>query len=120
MINETLTYDEMLKLGEKDFKKHMRTRDSSDREKLLEEMINHEERTHNFRKVLGCQPLLRDDYLVIDVFYKKTSAHLVELFEKIKDIFIKAGKEPVDLVKDAISIKAGADYCNHLNKIPLH
>lgn len=42
--NENLTYDRMLKLDEKEFQQWFLLRNGTNREKLLSEMIDHEER----------------------------------------------------------------------------
>ena len=81
--NGNPTYDQMLKMNEEDFKKWLTLRNETDREKLLIEMIDHEERTGSFRKT--AKKISGSEQAILDVF-------------------------DIDLVEHAIFAKAASDH----------
>lgn len=109
MIARGITYDEMLKLDEKDFQNLLCVRNEYNREKLLEEMIKHEEGTGSFRKTAK-EEVSGGEQALLDVFDGKKSTKIVETFEKVKKVLTEGKKEGIDLVEHAIFAKAASDY----------
>jgi hypothetical protein len=104
-----LTYDEMLKLDEKEFQQWLLIRNETDREKLLAEMIDHEERTGSFRKTAK-KEITVSEQAALDVFDVNKSARMVRLFGKVKSSLTEDEKEGVDLVEHVIFAKAASDH----------
>jgi|SRR3989344_2833930 len=102
------TYDEMLKLSEKEFKQVLLIRNETEREKLLAEMIDHEERTGSFRKTARGE-ITGAQQAVLNVFDRQKSAAIVETFGKVKEVLMEDGEKETDLVEDAIFAKAASD-----------
>ena len=109
MIAKGITYDEMLKLGDEDFKNLISLREECNRAKLLEEMVDHEERTGSFRKTAR-KEISGPEQAVLDVFYKDKSTKTVELFDKVKNTIAENDKAGIDLVQEAIYAKAASDH----------
>ena len=107
------TYDEILKLDEDEFKAWLFVMANSDHEKdTLEQMIDHEERTHSFEKTK------REDASVftkaiLDVFRRERSKEIVDLLKRVDESYRKGKHEEgecVDIVKQALWAKANSDY----------
>jgi len=107
--NGNPTYDQMLKMNEEDFKKWLTLRNETDREKLLAEMIDHEERTGSFRKTAK-KEISGSEQAVLDVFDIDKSARIVRTFGKVKNALTEGEKEGIDLVEHAIFAKAASDH----------
>lgn len=114
--NENPTYDQMLKMNEEDFKKSLILRSETDRVKLLEEMIDHEERTGSFRKTAK-EEISGSGQAVLDVFDRDKSSRIARTFEKVKEVLTESEKEDIDLVEDAIFAKAASDHVGLGDKI---
>ena len=106
--NGNPTYDQMLKMNEEDFKKWLTLRNETDREKLLIEMIDHEERTGSFRKT--AKKISGSEQAILDVFDIDKSARIVRTFGKVKSALTEGEKEGIDLVEHAIFAKAASDH----------
>ena len=106
--NGNPTYDLMLKLVEKEFQQWLLIRNETDREKLLAEMIDHEERTGSFRKTAK-KEMTGAEQAVLDVFDIDKSARIVRTFGNVKKALTEGEKEGVDLVEHAIFAKAASD-----------
>ena len=106
--NENLTYDQMLKLDEKEFQQWLLLRNETDREKLLSEMIDHEERTGSFRKTAK-KEITGAEQAIFDVFDIDKSARIVRTFGKVKEALTEGEKEGIDLAETAIFAKAASD-----------
>lgn len=106
--NENPTYDQMLKLDEKEFQQWLLIRNETDREKLLLEMIDHEEKTGSFRKSAK-KEITGAGRALLDVFDIDKSARIVRTFGEVKEALTEGGKEGIDLVEDAIFAKAATD-----------
>lgn len=107
--NGNPTYDQMLKMNEEDFKKWLTLRNETDRERLLAEMIDHEERTGSFRKTAK-KEVSGPEQAVLDVFDIDKSARIVRTFGKVKEVLTENEKEGIDLVEHAIFAKAASDH----------
>lgn len=107
--NKNPTYDEMLKLDEKEFQQWLLIRNETDREKLLSEMIDHEERTGSFRKTAK-KEITGAEQSILDVFDINKSARIVRTFGKVKDALTEGEKEGIDLAEHAIFAKAASDH----------
>ncbi len=107
--NGNPTYDQMLKMSEEDHKKWLILRVETDREKLLSEMIDHEERTRSFRKTAK-KEISGPEQAVLDVFDIDKSARIVRTFGKIREVLTENEKEGIDLVEHAIFAKAASDH----------
>ena len=97
------TYDEMLKLSEKEFQQWLLIRNETDREKLLAEMIDHEERTGSFSKTAK-KEITKQEQLVLDVFNREKSREVIKWLEKLK------GFTGYNAVQEAIFAKASSDH----------
>lgn len=106
--NRNPTYDQMLKLDEKEFQQWLLIRNETDREKLLSEMIDHEERTGSFRKTTQGE-ITGAQQAVLNVFDKQKSAEIVKTFGEVKKVLMEDEEEETDLVEDAIFAKAVSD-----------
>lgn len=114
--NENPTYDQMLKLDEKEFQQWLLIRNETDREKLLAEMIDHEERTGSFRKTAK-KEITGAEQAVLDVFDIDKSARIVRTFGNVKKVLTDGEKEGIDLVESAIFAKAASDIVGLGEKI---
>lgn len=103
------TYDEMLKLNEKEFQQWLLIRNETDRKNLLMEMIDHEERTGSFRKTARGE-ITGAQQAVLNVFDRQKSAEIVKTFGEVKKVLMEDGGKETDLVKDAIFAKAASDH----------
>ena len=106
--NGNPTYDQMLKLDEKEFQQWLLLRNETDREKLLLDMIDHEERTGSFRKTAK-KEITGAEQAVLDVFDIDKSARIVRTFGNVKKVLTEGEKEGIDLVEHAIFAKAASD-----------
>ncbi len=116
MIAKGITYDEMLELDEEDFKNLLAIRDEYSRVKLLEEMIEHEERTCSFRKTAAGKEVSGSAQAILDVFDKQKSPHIVQAFGTLKSALTEEEKQGIDLVEHAIYAKAASDHVE-FNKV---
>lgn len=107
--NGNPTYDQMLKMNEEDFKKWLTLRNETDRERLLLEMIDHEERTGSFGKTAK-KEISGSEQAILDVFDIDKSARIVRTFGKVKNALTEGEKEGIDLVEHAIFAKAASDH----------
>ena len=102
------TYDEMLKLDEKEFQQWLLIRNETDREKLLVEMIDHEERTGSFKSTAK-KEVSGAEQAVLDIFDKNKSARVTNFLDRLSKIVSVFGKKDEDLVQAAIFAKAASD-----------
>lgn len=113
------TYPEMLDLNEEDFKQWLVMRSSAEnRESLLEEMVDHEERTHSFRRTAK-KELNEGQILALSLFDRNKSKQAMELFNKLNEIDVE-GEDPVDkvdLVLNTMMGKAASDYARLADKM---
>lgn len=107
--NENPTYDQMLKLDEKEFQQWLLIRNETDREKLLAEMIDHEDETGSFR-MTAKEEVSEAGQALLDVFDVDKSARIVRTFGKVKKVLTEGEKEGIDLVEHAIFVKAASDH----------
>ena len=110
MIAKSITYDEMLKLDPEDFKYLLAIRDEYNRVKLLEEMIEHEERTDSFRKTAAGKEVSGSAQAILDVFDRQKGPYIIQTFGKVKKALVGSGGEKIDLVEHAIYAKAASDH----------
>lgn len=107
--NGNPTYDQMLKLDEKEFQQWLLIRNETDREKLLAEMIDHEDETGSFR-MTAKEEVSGAEQALLDVFDVDKSARIVRTFGKVKKVLTEGEKEGIDLVETAIFAKAASDH----------
>jgi hypothetical protein len=107
--NNNPTYDEMLKLNEKEFQQWLLIRNETDRKNLLMEMIDHEERTGGLRKTIR-KEITPGEQAVLNVFSKEKSAETISALGKLGEIVLEEDKEQQDFVQDAIFAKAASDH----------
>lgn len=104
------TYDEMLKMNGDDFKKWIIVRsEKPNREKLLQEMTDHETRTHSFAKTARAE-ITPTEQAVLNVFNKDKSVEVADFLDRLSKIASEDGSEEKDLVQDAIFAKAASDH----------
>lgn len=111
---EMPTYKEMLALSKEEHQSWLIFRALKDnREKLLAEMIEHEEKTGSFGKTArGNDP--PHTKLVLDVFKKDRSEEVTDVLQRLSDTANELGYEKDggkgDIIRDAIYAKAASDY----------
>ncbi|OGF65350.1 hypothetical protein A2Z53_02450 [Candidatus Giovannonibacteria bacterium RIFCSPHIGHO2_02_42_15] len=108
--NGNPTYDQMLKMDEREFQQWLLLRNETDREKLLAEMIDHEDRTGSFRKTAKGKEVSGGAQAILDVFDIDKNARIVRTFGKVKEVLTENEKEGIDLVEHAIFAKAASDH----------
>jgi pantothenate kinase len=116
MIARGITYDEMLDLSQEDFRNLLLIRDEYNRTDLLEEMIDHEERTGSFKKTAKAGTSGAEQ-AILDIFDRQKGAHIIETFKKVKNALTEGDKEGIDLVQHAIYAKAASDHVGLKNKL---
>ncbi len=113
MLTEEMTpkYGQMLSMPEEDFKKLLLVRlEHPHRQKLLGEMIEHEERTHSAEKTMLGKEINQTTRMVLDVFNREKSKEIVELLEKTRMTLAETTQDATDLVRDAMLAKATSDF----------
>ena len=114
--SENPTYDQMLKLDEKEFQQWLLLRNETDREKLLSEMIDHEERTGSLKKTAR-KDITHGQQHVLNIFDKEKSSETIKYFKKLEEIMLEDDKEYKSLIEDAIFAKAASDHVGLGNKM---
>lgn len=111
------TYDEMLGFEESKFQSWILFRTSEDiRKDLLDEMIDHEERTKSFhRTATGNESPI--EQLVLDAFKKEDSEEIINTINNLDKVAKETGYEEehgkeADLVNQIIYAKATSDFVN--------
>ncbi|MDD4902698.1 MAG: hypothetical protein PHE24_06205 [Patescibacteria group bacterium] len=102
-------YEEILNMGENEARKFIIERKVADLESLLEEMISHEEKNPSFTKT-DKEKLKPAAQAMLNVFNRKKSKELVELFNKVDKTLENYSEEPPDLIGDAIFAKFATDF----------
>jgi hypothetical protein len=103
------TYDEMLKMNEDELRTWTLYRiQKENREKLLEEMITHEEKTSSLRKTVR-KKITAGEQAVLNVFDRNKSSGTVDALRKMGKILLEDDKEEKDFVMDAIFAKITSD-----------
>lgn len=104
------TYEEMLKMDEDELQTWTLYRVQKDnREKLLEEMIAHEEKTGSLRKTIR-KEITTGEQAVLNVFDRNKSSGAVDALGKLGEIIIDEDKEEKDFVMEAIFAKIVSDH----------
>ncbi|MBU1132154.1 hypothetical protein KKC32_02830 [Patescibacteria group bacterium] len=114
-----MSYEEMLNLSSEDaFQEILILKAEFDRKNLLQEMIEHEEKTNTIKDELlndvkrGKQ-ISAESIALRMVFDKNESAEIVSIFDKVKKRLKHLEKtDDTDLVQDAIYAKAASDFVN--------
>jgi len=102
------TYEVMLEMNADDFKKWVLLRsEKPNRDKFLEEMIEHEEKTHSFRKT-GKAELTDGEQITMNVFDREMSRGVVAWLEKMNEFLPEEDRK--DFVLEAILAKATSDH----------
>lgn len=117
-IEESLkntSYDEMLKMNKDDFRNCIAYRTEMDRERLLLEMIEHEEQTGSFRSTAK-KELSGAEQMVLDIFVIDKSARVVRNLGNLKRVLSDSNEKAEDLVEHAIFAKAASDHVGLSNK----
>jgi len=104
------TYEEMLKMNENELRTWTLYRiQKENREKLLEEMIAHEEKTGSLRKTVR-KEITSGEQTVLNVFDREKSSGTVNALGKMGEILLEDDKEEKDFVMDAIFAKITSDH----------
>jgi len=113
MTDQTFpSYDEMLKMGEEDFQEVLLLRTETPyREKLLEEMLEHEKKNGSFAKTATGE-ISDTQKLILGVFDEDKSVESISLLHRASEQANKHGGDEIDLVNDAIFAKATSDLVN--------
>jgi len=109
-MQNSLTYVQMLELeDEAEFKKLLMQRlrlAPEERERLLEEMIDHETRTKSAEKTMSGKEITPQVRLVLNVFNRERSSEVADFLAKFKTVLGNGGP---DFVQDAMLAKAASD-----------
>lgn len=101
------TYDEMLEMDEEKCGEWILLRtEKPNREKLIEEMIDHEERTKSFEKTMAGKEITGEQRMVLDIFDRMKSLSTIQLLSKLEETL--EGEEK-DIVQEAIFAKTASD-----------
>jgi hypothetical protein len=108
---ENPTYTEMLTLDKDEFKAWLfaMAETSQYQKELLEQMINHEEKTGSFEKTKqkGNSDV---ENLTFDVFKRGRSKEVVGTLTRLSELVGESKSDTVSVVKQAIHAKAMSDY----------
>lgn len=109
--NEELNYEEMLKMDAESFRDLIVKRvEVVHREKLLEEMIEHEGKTGSFQQTVT-REITPEEQVVFNIFIKDKSAEAVSFLSRMKNLLDEnSPEESKDLVMEAILAKAASDF----------
>ena len=103
------TYEERLKMDKDEMRTWTLYRvQKENREKLLEEMIAHEEKTGSLRKTVR-KEITEGEQAVLNVFDREKSSGTVNALNKMGEILLEDDKEEKDFVMDAIFAKIASD-----------
>ncbi len=105
MENKIPSYEEMLGMGDDDFKKWILIRiEKPYRDRLLEEMSIHERQTGSFRKTAR-KETTQGEELVLSVF--DGDKNVIQALDGMKNL---TDGKTIDLVQEAILAKSASDY----------
>ena len=100
------SYDEMLAMNVDDLRKWVLLRSQREhRDKLIQEMMRHEEVTHSFQKTAK-DPAIEGEHVALNVFDSEKSAGAVEWLDKLGEL----SGSGEDFVREVIFAKAASDH----------
>jgi hypothetical protein len=103
------SYEEILEMEEAEAQKIFLERHTADLKTLLEEMIDHEERTGSFAKTARGE-IKPAEQMILNVFNKTKSKEIFELFSKIDNALTDSGDDAPNLIDDAVFAKFASDF----------
>ncbi len=101
-------YNEIINFNDSDFKPALLSRMKDDRNNLIAEMVDHEEKFHTAQNSLEGREVSKETMLILDLFKREKSAEILELLDNLSEL--TSVEKKVNLVDDAILAKAVTDH----------